>query len=71
MSKVFCTLAWYHDGGTLKPQLMFQSTPGTNLVMKGTDWKEARFKNMNATVGSRDRFEYSFTGGRHVTRASL
>ncbi|KAG9243811.1 hypothetical protein BJ878DRAFT_480749 [Calycina marina] len=71
MSKLFCTLAWYHDGGTLKPQLLISSTPGTNIVMKGTDWKGSRFKNMNATVGSRDRIEYSFSGGRHVTRASL
>ncbi|PSS28324.1 hypothetical protein M430DRAFT_24665 [Amorphotheca resinae ATCC 22711] len=71
MSKILCTLAWYHDGGTLKPQLVLSCTPVTNLVMKGTDWKGARISNTNATAGARDRFEYSFTGGRSVTRISL
>ena len=71
MSKLFCTLAWYHDAGTMKPQLILSCNPSTNLVVKGTDWKGARFGNMNATVGSRDRFEYSFTGGKTVTRASM
>ncbi|KAH8594874.1 hypothetical protein B0O99DRAFT_687194 [Bisporella sp. PMI_857] len=71
MSKLFCTLAWYHDAGTMKPQLIISANPTTNLVVKGSDWKGARFGNMNATTGSRDRFEYSFTGGKSVTRASL
>lgn len=71
MSKILCTLAFYHDGATRKPQLVFSTNPVTNLVMKGTDWKAARFSNTNATAGARNRFEYSFTGGKSVTRCSL
>lgn len=71
MSKILCTLAFYHDGGTLKPQLVFSTNPVTNLVMKGTDWKSARISNTNANAGARNRFEYSFTGGKSVTRCSL
>jgi len=71
MSKVLVTLAWYHDGGTLKPQLVLSSAPTTNLVMKGSDWRGARISNANAGAGARNRFEYSFTGGTAVTRASL
>jgi hypothetical protein len=71
MSKILFTLAWYHDGGTLRPQLVLSCTPVTNLVMKGGDWKGARISNTNAGAGARHRFEYSFTGGKSVTRASL
>lgn len=71
MSKILFTLAWYHDGGTLKPQLVLSTTPVTNLVVKGGDWRGARFGNTNAGDGARHRFEYSFTGGKSVTRASL
>lgn len=71
MSKILCTLAFYHDGGTLKPQLVFSTNPCTTLVMKGKDWKGARIGNSNAGAGARNRFEYSLTGGKAVTRVSL
>jgi hypothetical protein len=71
MSKILFTLAFYHDGGTLKPQLVLSCNPVTNLVMKGADWKGARISNTNAGDGARHRFEYSFTGGKSVTRVSL
>jgi hypothetical protein len=73
MSKILFTLAWYHDGDhqKLKPQLVLSCNPVTNLVMKGTDWKGARISNTNATLGARNRWEYSFTGGKSVTRVSL
>jgi len=73
MSKVLCTLAFYHDGGTLKPQLVVSCNPTTQITMKGTDWKGARITNTNCNpkFGARNRFEYSFTGGKSVTRCSL
>jgi hypothetical protein len=71
MSKILFTVAFYHDGGTLKPQLVLSCNPVTNLVMKGADWKGARISNTNAGDGARHRFEYSFTGGKSVTRVSL
>ncbi|TAQ89522.1 hypothetical protein B7494_g2180 [Chlorociboria aeruginascens] len=73
MSKIFFTLAFYHDGGTLKPQLVVSINPMTQITMKGSDWKGTKIGNTNSNpkFGARHRFEYSVTGGKAVTRCSL
>jgi hypothetical protein len=73
MSKILFTIALPHDrpDGSRASQFFISYNNNTCLSMKGFDFKSAKFGNSNIDPGWKNRFEYSVTASRSVTRFSL
>lgn len=71
MSKILFTLAFYHDGPSRKPHFIVSTNNLYGVQVKGTDFKGVKLGNPNLNGGFKNRFEYSVTGGKSVTRFSL
>jgi len=75
MSKILFTLALPHDSASpdssRTPQFFISCNNNTCLSMHGLDFKSARFGNSNVDPGWKNRFEYSVTASKTVTRFSL
>jgi hypothetical protein len=75
MSKILFTIALPHDSASPSssrtPQFFISCNNNTCLSMRGLDFKSARFGNSNVDPGWKNRFEYSVTASKTVTRFSL
>jgi hypothetical protein len=73
MSKILFTIALPHDGpdGSRTPQFFISSNNNTCLSMKGMEFKSVKFGNSNVDPGWNNRFEYSVTASKTITRFSL
>jgi len=73
MSKILFTIAFPHDSpdGNRTPQFMISCNNNTVLSVRGKDLKGARWGNINVKEGFKNRFEYSMSGHKGVTRLSL
>jgi hypothetical protein len=75
MSKILFTIALPHDSSSSAsnraPQFFISCNNNTCLNMKGLNFKSVRLGNSNVDPGWKNRFEYSVTASRTVTRFSL
>ena len=73
MSKIFFTIALPHAGpGTSHtPQFYVSCNNNTHLSMKGLDLKSVKFSNSNVDPGYKNRFEFSVTASKSISRLTL
>ncbi len=74
MSKLFSSMALPHElpeGKLPKPQFSFFCNNTTCVSLKGLDVKGARIVNGNLKGGFKNRWEYSATTQKGVTRLAL